>query len=814
MRKNFIKFKYFIININKNIKNIFIKSKPIFKFIWQFIKNAFVSIFMFIKNILVKFGKFIKNSLITTNKRIKNKKDLSNSKKYINKKKKTNKIYNKPKKRKKKKNKNNIGKKILNVIGKIIIIFICFIILCVIAFAIYIAINAPKFDPDNLTKNNGTLIYDRDGELITVIGTEKRQNVSYDDLPQVLIDAIISTEDANFFTHKGVDLKRLIKATYYQAKGDSSAGGASTITMQLSKNSFTSTEATGIKGIVRKMTDIYLSVFYIERKYSKEELMEFYVNSPYLGSSSYGVEQASQTYFNKHVGDLNLVESATIAGLIQAPSAYDPYLYPDKIEQRKNLVLSLMKKHGHITEEEYQEAKKITVKSLLVDQRKESTTKYQGFVDTVVQEVIDDTGDNPFQTPMAIYTTLDTSKQDIINDFYDSYDFKDKLVQAGVGVIDNSTGEILAVGAGRYKTKEMTYNFATQINRHPGSTAKPLFDYGPGIEYNKWSTAEPFTDKPTTYSSGVSLKNWDNKYMGYMTLKNALAESRNTCALQAFRKVDNKKIIEFVESLGIEPEVSDGYLGEWHAIGAFNGVNPIQLAGAYSAFGNKGVYHKPHSYTKIKYYETGKVKENKIKAVQAMSEETAYMISYILQEVTSSRISVKGTQIATKTGTSSYDEDLTDSLGLSSNIIQDSWTVTYSPDYTVSIWYGYNKLYQDHYNTMNEANIERINMQEKIVNKLMKKKSKFVMPVGCISKYYGGSKHIFWKSNPKVTTKIEDYVTSTKKTTKKKKTTSTTETNTNTTTTIPDTNTNTNTGGGTTGGGTTGGGTTNGGTTG
>ena len=803
MRENTIRLKYFLIKFKEKIIIIY---KKILKFIipiFKLIKKYIIKAGETMKKTMKKIGKATKSKTAYLNSTIKNRKDLVLSKKNI--KKKHNKI-NKKNKGKKKKN----SKRFLKVLGNLLLIFISIIILCIIAFGIYIAINAPKFDPDNLVKNNGTLIYDKNGDLITVIGSEKRQNVKYEELPQVLIDAIISTEDANFFSHKGVDLKRLLKATYYQAKGNSSAGGASTITMQLSKNSFTSTEATGVKGIIRKLTDIYLSVFYIERKYTKEELFEFYVNSPYLGSSSYGVEQASQTYFNKHVQDLTLVESATIAGLIQAPSAYDPYLYPNQIEERKNLVLSLMKKHGHISEKEYIEGKKITVKSLLVDSRKKSNTKYQGFVDTVVQEVIDDTGDNPYQVPMAIYTTLDPNKQDIINDFYNTYEFKDKLVQAGIGIIDNKTGEILAVGAGRYKTKEMTYNYATQINRHPGSTAKPLFDYGPGIEYNKWSTAEPFTDKPTTYTGGLSLNNWDNKYMGYMTLNRALSQSRNTCALQAFRKVDNKKIIEFVQNLGIKPEINNGYLGEWHAIGAFNGVNPIQLAGAYSAFGNKGIYHAPHSYTKIKYYETGKTKNNDIKTVQAMSEETAYMISYVLQNVTSYKVKVKGTEIATKTGTSSYDKDLISSMGISSSIIQDSWTVTYSPDYTVSIWYGYSKLLKDHYNTMSSANIERVNMQSAIVNKIMKQNSKFVMPEGCISKYYGGTKQIFWKSNPKVTTAIEDYEVSTKKkTTTKKQETIITAPSTNTT----NNTTNNPTTGGTAGGGTTGG-TTEGGTTG
>lgn len=650
---------------------------------------------------------------------------------------------------KQKRNKEDKRHPILKVLLKIFLTLFFLFMLFLLGCTAYIIHESPEFDPDNLQRNNGTLVYDRNNNLITVLGNEKRQKVTYDELPEVLIDAIIATEDSKFFQHNGVDIPRFLKATFAFLTGDD-AGGASTITMQLSKNSYTSVESTGIKGIIRKLTDVYMSVFHIEREYTKEELLEFYVNSPYMGGSSYGVQQASKTYFNKNVSDLSLVEAATLAGLFQSPSAYDPYQHPDKIEDRKNQVLELMKRHGYITDSEYEIASNIKVKDILNDNSKKSTTEYQGFVDTVVQEVIDTTGNNPYEVPMAIYTTLDTSKQDIINNFYETHEFKDNKVEAGIGVIDNKTGEILAVGAGRDKTTEMSYNYATQINRHPGSTAKPLFDYAPGIEFEKWSTFKTFYDRPTSYTNGPVIKNWDNQYKGYMTLKECLAQSRNTCALQAFQELDSKKIRDFVETLGIQPEVnSDETIGEWHSIGAFNGVNPVQLAGAYAAFGNEGYYTTPHSYTKIVYFNTGQEYKPEYKKVKAMSEETAYMISFILQEVTSYRIQVEGTDIATKTGTSSYDEELTEALGISDDVIQDSWTVTYSPDYTIAIWYGYDELSADSYITMSHSNSERINIQSEIVNKIMKTGSRFVKPDDVIIKYIGGAQHCYIKgSNP------------------------------------------------------------------
>lgn len=748
------KFKDKLDNVNKNIKPTLQKVANKTKGASLKVKDGIVKTKDKATNKIKENNKKRKENkekkVVTKENKVKNNK--TNKANTINKDRKNN---NKPKnkinakEKRKKKNKEEKTHPILKFILKFFLTIFFLFLLFLLGCTAYIVHESPEFDPDNLQRNNGTLVYDRNNNLITVLGNEKRQKVTYDELPEVLVDAIIATEDSKFFQHNGVDIPRFLKATFAFLTGDD-AGGASTITMQLSKNSFTSVESTGIKGIIRKLTDVYLSVFHIEREYTKEELLEFYVNSPYMGGSSYGVQQASKTYFNKNVSDLSLVEAATLAGLFQSPSAYDPYQHPDKIEERKNQVLSLMKRHGYITNEEYEIACSIKVKDILNDGSKKSTTEYQGFVDTVVQEVIDTTGNNPYEVPMAIYTTLDTGKQDIINNFYETHEFKDDKVEAGIGVIDNKTGEILAVGAGRNKSREMTFNYATQINRHPGSTAKPLFDYAPGIEYEQWSTFKTFYDKPTSYTNGPVIKNWDNQYKGYMTLKECLAQSRNTCALQAFQELDSKKIREFVETLGIKPEVnSDGSIGEWHSIGAFTGVNPVQLAGAYAAFGNEGYYTTPHSYTKIVYFNTGKEYKPEYEKVKAMSEETAYMISFILQEVTSSRVYVEGTEIATKTGTSSYDEELTDALGISSDVIQDSWTVTYSPDYTIAIWYGYDELTVDNYITMSHSNIERVNIQSEIVNKIMKTNSKFTKPDDVIIKYIGGAQHCYIKgTNP------------------------------------------------------------------
>ena len=642
------------------------------------------------------------------------------------------------------KKKKNVKKKLtnkkkksntLNNICLVLIILIFVGIISVSGFFCYIYMNAPEFKGGLLYKRESSNIYDSKGDLIASIGTEKRQIVTYDELPQVLIDAIVATEDSRFFEHDGFDIYRFAKAGVGFLKGED-AGGASTLTMQLSKNTYTSTNAEGFDGIVRKFTDIYMSIFKIEKDYSKKEIIEFYVNAPYLGAGSYGVQMASKTYFDKDVSNINLVEAAIIAGLFQAPGEYDPYVNPDKTNERKNEVVNLMLRHEYITETEAETARNVYVGDIIKKQ-KSSVNKYQGFIDTVIEEVIDKTGKNPYEVSMDIYTTMVKSKQDVINNFYNKHKFKDDKVQVGIGVIDNDTGAIIAVGAGRNKNSELSLNYATQIKRHPGSTAKPLFDYGPGIEFKNWSTYTPFIDKPVRYTNGGVMNNVDYTYKGFMTLEQCLVKSRNTCALQAFQKLSNSKIDKFVTSLGITPEYlgNSNYINEAHSIGGFTGVSPVQLAAAYAAFGNGGYFTEPHSVNKI-IYKNGSdddVVKFDYPKNRVMKDTTAYMISYMLQKVTTYRIKVKGTEVATKTGTSSYDSARLKALGLSSKVIQDSWTATFSPDYSVAIWYGYDKLTKKTYNTSSHAWSERNKIQAEIVNNIMEENSKFERPSGIVA---------------------------------------------------------------------------------
>ena len=618
----------------------------------------------------------------------------------------------------------------------LMVVFALFAFIGGVGFCYYIVKSAPEFDTEKMFEKEASRLFDANGNLYATLGTEQRQKVKYDELPQVLIDAIIATEDSRFFQHNGFDAPRFIKASISQVMGKG-GGGASTLTMQLSKLAFTSTESSGIQGIIRKFTDIYMSVFKMEKYYTKEEIIEYYVNTPCLGGNIYGVKQAAAYYFGKDIRDLNLVEAAQLAGMFQSPNGYNPYINPNDANERKNTVLYLMKRHGYITDAEYEAGTSVEIKYLLNRDSSLNANEYQGFIDTVVQEVIDRTGNNPYDVPMDIYTTMNPAKQDIINNFYKTWKFRDDKIEVGVGVIDVNNGAIIAVGAGRFKNSAMTLNVATfsgQTKRMPGSTIKPIMDYGPAIEYANLSTYGPFIDEKTSYAGGY-MKNFGGSYSGFKSMRDCLQRSINTCALQAFRLTTNEQKYEFATNLGIDfgdtTVIPDSY-----SIGAFNGVSPVQLAGAYAAFASGGYYSEPHSFTKLVYRETDEEYEVNVERNRVMKPQTAYMLTSVLIGATSGQVKVSGTQVATKTGTTSYDTKVLKKYGLTSSTIPDSWTSSYTPDYAMAIWYGYvdglNKENVDNKWILpnGHASSERLKIQAALANKIYEKNSRFKNPGG------------------------------------------------------------------------------------
>src|SRR5699024_1080113 len=374
---------------------------------------------------------------------------------------------------------------------------------------------------------------DMDGEVFADIGTENRKNFKYEELPEVLINAVTSTEDARFFQHPGIDVRRIGGEVVANIKHGFGSEGASTITQQVVENMFLTPE----KKIKLKVQEQWLALK-LEREYSKEQILEMYLNKIFYGSNAYGVAKAAEVYFGvENLEDLTLVQAAMLAGLPQRPSAYNPFENPDLMQERVDTVLTLMVRHNKISEEEAEEARAIDVASVLTD-KKPRSLPYEAFRQQAIAELEEKLPDvDVFSAGLEIHTNLDASIQEHVEFLLTDSDsnpipYPDKDLQAGMSVVDTQTGEIRAIGGSRNRENVMGDNYAIKLERQPGSTIKPILSYAPAIDYEKWSTYEQIDDdKPYVTGSGHEIRNWNRKYQGWMSSRTALKHSYNVPAV-------------------------------------------------------------------------------------------------------------------------------------------------------------------------------------------------------------------------------------------------------------------------------------------
>ena len=596
--------------------------------------------------------------------------------------------------------KKKLWKKIL--IG--IAAFVTVAIIAIVAIFAYYGATAPTIQASDLEGATETKILDKDGELIYSLGGEKRDIITSEQVPQLLKDAITSIEDKRFYSHMGIDPIRIAGSFLRNAKAGQITQGGSTITQQLVKLAVFSTKKED-QTYKRKIQEIMLAL-QLERNYSKEQILTYYLNKVYMANNVYGFGTASHYYFNKELSELSLPQVALLAGMPQAPTSYDPYANADQAKERRDLVLYSMKENGKITKEQYDQAVATPVTEGLIahNNNVDSNDKalvYDSFVTMVLKEVQEKTGLDPYNDGLTIETTIDSKAQQKLYDIVNTNDYikyvNDKI-QNAVVMLDTKTGAVRAVNGGRKQTTLLGYNRATDNSRSTGSTIKPVIDYGPAIEYLNYSTGQTIMDQKTTYSNGVELNNWDFSHKGAMTLRTALVYSRNTTALQTFKAVGEKDIKSFLNNLDIQIK-NDGqdYLVESNSIGA--DISPIKMAAAYAAFGNYGTYSKPYTVTKVTTRD-GQVTEFKPEQKQAMKDSTAYMITDVLKDSFkygfATQAAIPGLPTAAKTGSSNYTVEQKRAMGASDyeDIIPDSWFIGYSTDYTISAWTGYDNPYE------------------------------------------------------------------------------------------------------------------------
>jgi len=596
--------------------------------------------------------------------------------------------------------KKKLWKKIL--IG--IAAFVTVAIIAIVAIFAYYGATAPTIQASDLEGATETKILDKDGELIYSLGGEKRDLITSEQVPQLLKDAITSIEDKRFYSHMGIDPIRIAGSFLRNAKAGQITQGGSTITQQLVKLAVFSTKKED-QTYKRKIQEIMLAL-QLERNYSKEQILTYYLNKVYMANNVYGFGTASHYYFNKELSELSLPQVALLAGMPQAPNSYDPYANADQAKERRDLVLYSMKENGKITKEQYDQAVATPVTEGLMahNNNVDSNDKalvYDSFVTMVLKEVQEKTGLDPYNDGLTIETTIDSKAQQRLYDIVNTNDYiqyvNDKI-QNAVVMLDTKTGAVRAVNGGRKQTSLLGYNRATDNSRSTGSTIKPVIDYGPAIEYLNYSTGQTIMDQRTTYSNGVELNNWDFSHKGAMTLRTALVYSRNTTALQTFKAVGETNIKSFLNNLDIQIK-NDGqdYLVESNSIGA--DISPIKMAAAYATFGNYGTYSKPYTVTKVTTRD-GQVTEFKPEQKQAMKDSTAYMITDVLKDSFkygfATQAAIPGLPTAAKTGSSNYTVEQKRAMGASDyeDIIPDSWFIGYSTNYTISAWTGYDNPYE------------------------------------------------------------------------------------------------------------------------
>ncbi|ARK20943.1 transglycosylase domain-containing protein [Sporosarcina ureae] len=540
-----------------------------------------------------------------------------------------------------------------------------------------------------------TVIYDTDGEVISKVSNSNIEGVSIDQIPNTLIEAVVSVEDQRFYKHHGINYFRMGRALVENAfKGKIVAGG-STITQQLAKNVFLTQERT----YSRKFKELILAKK-IERVYSKEEIMERYLNQIYFGDGAWGVQRAAQTYFGKDVSELTLSESATIAGIIKAPSHLAPTKDIEKSVKRRNLVLSLMLSEQYSSQQEYDEAvgQKLALAESTVPDYK---VNYPYYIDRVVDEAVtmyDLTRNEVLSGGLHITTEINSTVQNALEDVYadDRYFPKstpDQLLQSASVFLNPKTGGILALVGGRGEYTQGRFNNATDLIRQPGSALKPLAVYTPALEQG-YHMSDLLVDEPIDMD-GYSPKNFDQQYRGEVTMYDALAQSYNIPPVWLLDEIGIKNGVQAVEQFGISLEKNDRTLGL--ALGGMDkGTSPLRMAQAFSAFANDGVMEEAHAITEIKDSEGKVLGKWQGESVQVTDAEVAQQMTYMLQgavnEGTAKKAQVSGVDVAGKTGTTQLPIEGVDGS-------KDHWFVGYTPDIAGAVWLGYDKTDADHYLT-------------------------------------------------------------------------------------------------------------------
>lgn len=560
----------------------------------------------------------------------------------------------------------------------------------------FYAKDTPNISQDQLQSGGTSSLYTNDGKFLLSLGSEKRIYVKNNQIPQQLKDAIVSVEDKRFYKDKiGVDPVRIVASMLTNAKSNSIAAGGSTITQQLVKLTVFST-ATSQRTLKRKAQEAWLAMK-VQREFSKDQILEFYINKVYMNYGNYGMGTAANYYYNKPLKKLDLAQIALIAGMPNAPVAYDPYLYPEKATYRRNIVLKTMLDNDKITQAEYDQATKESITKGLRPRHSNNESQRRKIDDPYIKEVISEVkqkGFDPYNDNLKITVNIDQKAQNKLYELANSgaVPFTNDKMQIGATIVDPTNGHVVAILGGRHlPSVQLGLDRAVQTGRSTGSSIKPVLDYAPAIQYLNWSTAKMLDDSKYVYpGTNIQLYDWDNKYDGMMTMRKALEQSRNVPAVKTLAKVGVGRASIFARRMGINVPANSGLSV---AIGA--NASSLQMAGAYSAFATMGIYHKPQFVSRIETPD-GLARNYDSPGVRVMKKSTAYMITDMLKDVIKSgsgtNAKISGLYQAGKTGTVKYSDEELVRYPAYASTPKDSWFVGYTKSYVMGVWTGYDNL--------------------------------------------------------------------------------------------------------------------------
>jgi penicillin-binding protein 2A len=545
-----------------------------------------------------------------------------------------------------------------------------------------------------------TLIMDRNGKPASQLSSSRIIPVPLEDIPLELRNAVIAVEDQRFYEHSGIDLWSIGRALVRDLQSRSLKEGGSTLTQQLAKNLFLQSDKT----FSRKLKEAGYALK-INLTYSKDEILELYLNSIYFGEGRWGVEGAAQEYFAKPVQQLKLEESALLAALPKAPTTYSPAKNKEKALERRNLVLSLMKEQQFISEAAYKQASAMPI-ALKQNSQESLKGKYPSYVDYVIEEasaLYGFTEEQVLTSGLRIYTDLDPQVQQAMQEVYAADSLfpeskPDQLMQSGAVILDHRTGGIRAMVGTRGPQVYRGFNHATQLRRQPGSSFKPLAVYAPALERG-------YTPSSLLYDgelniAGYQPKDWDGQTRGQVTLQEAILRSWNIPAVWLLNEIGIDAGLDFVRRAGITLPKADRSLSI--ALGGLSeGVSPLQMAQAYGAIANLGVMQQAHAIVKVTTKDGLPLVEAQAKPATVTRPAVAYELTLLLQEAVTSgtgKAAALGRPAAGKTGTTQLPATK-EFADIGGNGSKDAWFVGFTPELTAAIWLGYDQTDRNHYLT-------------------------------------------------------------------------------------------------------------------